>query len=201
MIERKQLESAATEYSYMRGLFMIPLGLLFFLSAAGNWGWGPAQHTWVFVGALLLVVAATFLINRYYQENYGRVILSTRQQVRAAIATAISLPLIFGASFLVRSRMDWSLHLPLNPTAASMALLMLTAYAVTVGLKAHHVIILGSLLVVGVLPIWRGPDPSNIGMVLAGIAFIATGIFDHLLLVRTLGSSGRSNLADGDVGA
>jgi hypothetical protein len=97
--------------------------------------------------------------------------------------------------------MDWSLHLPVNPTAASMALLMLTAYAVTVGLRVHHVIILGSLLVAGLLPVWQGSDPSNIGMVMAGAAFILTGIFDHLLLVRSLGSSHGLNLADGEVGA
>jgi hypothetical protein len=201
MIERDQLESAGPNYSYMRGLFMVPLGFLFFLSAAANWGWGPPRHTLPFVGAVLLVLAATLAINRYYQVNYGRVVLSTKQQVRAAVATAVSIPLIFGASFLVRSQVDWSLHLPLNPTAASLALLMLTAYAVSVGLRAHHVIILGSLLVAGLLPVWRGADPSNIGMVMAGTAFILTGVFDHLLLVRSLGSSRRLDLANGDVGA
>jgi hypothetical protein len=200
-MERKELESAATEYSYMRGLFMVPLGLLFFLSALGNWGWGAPRHTWILVGGLVVIAAATLGVNRYYHENYGRVTLSTRQQMRAFVATAVSIPVIFGASFLVRSQVDWSLHLPLNPTAASMALLMLTAYAVSVGLKAHHVIILGSLLVTGLLPVWRGGDPSNVGMVLAGAAIILTGIFDHLLLVRTFGSGRSLNLADGDVGA
>jgi hypothetical protein len=200
-MERQRLEAAGTEYSYMRGLFMVPLGLLFFLSALGNWGWGAPRRTWVLVGGLLVVAVTSLAVNRYYHENYGRVTLSTRQQMRAFVATAISIPVIFAASFLVRSQMSWSLHLPLNPTAASIALLMLTAYAVSVGLKAHHVVILGSLLVAGLLPVWHGGDPSNVGMVLAGAAIILTGIFDHILLIRNFGPSGGFNLADGDVGA
>lgn len=53
---------------------------------------------------------------------------------------------------------------------------MLALYAVTVGLRAHHVIVLGSLLVAGLLPIWGGADPSNVGPVLAGASAMATGI-------------------------
>jgi hypothetical protein len=39
-MERKQLESAAASYSYFKGLFAIPGGLLAIVSALGNWEWG-----------------------------------------------------------------------------------------------------------------------------------------------------------------
>jgi len=150
---------------------------------------------------LLVIGAACLPIRRYYNENYGRVTLSTRQQVRAGVAAIISVAVMVGMSFLLRSGANWSLDLPVNPTAAGFALVMLTYYATSAGLREHHMIIWGSLLVAGLLPVWGGADPSNIGLVLAGVATMATGIFDHRLLVRTFGSSKSLNHEDSDVGA
>ena len=70
-MERNKLETAAANYSYLRGLFCIPLGTLCILAALFNWEWGPLRHAWVFVGAVLVVGAACLPINRYYNENYG----------------------------------------------------------------------------------------------------------------------------------
>ena len=200
-MERKKLESAAADYSYLRGLFYIPLGILFILAALGNWEWGPLRHSWVFIGAVLVLGAACLPITRYYNENYGRLTPSTRQQVRAALATIIGVAVMAGGSFLLRSQADWSLDLPVNPIAASFGLLMLAYYAITVGLKAHHMIIWGALVVSGLLPVWSGAEPSNIGLVLAGVAVMATGVFDHRLFVRTFGSSEGLNLENSNAGA
>jgi hypothetical protein len=92
-------------------------------------------------------------------------------------------------------------RLPVNPVAVTFALLMLVWYATIVGLKPHHVIIWGALLLAGALPVWNGADPSNIGLVLAAVAVMLSGIFDHRLLVYTFGSSKALNLADRDAGA
>jgi hypothetical protein len=43
-----------------------------------------------------------------------------------------------------------------------------------------------------------GEIDSNIGLVIAGLAAIATGIFDHRLLVRTLGPAQGLNLEHGN---
>jgi DNA-binding transcriptional ArsR family regulator len=83
------------EYPYLRGLFGIPLGALFLVSALGNWQWGPLQHDWVFVVAVLVVV--------------------------------------------------------------------------------------------GLLPVWDGADPGNVGLVLSGAAAVVNGVFDHLALVHEPG--------------
>jgi hypothetical protein len=200
-MERRKLESAAANNSHLRGLFAIPVGLLLIISALGNWKWGPLAHDWVFFGCVLVIGAACLALSRYYNEHYGRATLSTRQQVRAAVTVVIGAPLVFGGSLLARSRADWSLDLQVNPTAATFALLMLVWYATIVGLKAHHVIIWGALLVAGALPVWNGADPSNIGLVLAAVAVMLSGLFDHRLLVHTFGSSKALNLADRDVGA
>jgi hypothetical protein len=39
--------------------------------------------------------------------------------------------------------------------------------------------ILGAPLVAGLLPVWHGEDPSNIGLVLAGVAAMTIGVLDH----------------------
>jgi hypothetical protein len=57
------------------------------------------------------------------------------------------------------------------------------------------------MLVAGLLPVWNGADPSNIGLFLFGVAIMATGIFDHRLLVRTFGSSKTLKLENSNAGA
>lgn len=93
-----------------------------------------------------------------------------------------------GRSFLLRSRMSWSLDLPVNATAVTMSLVLLLSYAAGRALKTHHLIIWGTVLVVGATPLWDGEDPSNIGLTMVGVALMVNGVFDHLLFVRTFGA-------------
>jgi hypothetical protein len=189
-MERKQLESAVTSYSYLRGLLTIPLGVVLILAALGNWEWGPLRHPGVFIAAVAVIGAASLRIARYYSDNFGRLTPSTAQQVRGAGVTVVGVLVLTGSSLLLRSRADWSLDLPVNPTAASMALFALAYYALTVGLKAYHLIVWGSVLVAALLPIWGGlsiSNTSNVGLVIGGVAWMAIGILDHRQLVRSLG--------------
>jgi hypothetical protein len=200
-VQRRQLETAAANYTYLRGLLFIPMGALCILAALGNWQVGPLRHGWVFLLVLVAIGLAYLPISRYYNDNYGRVTPSTRQQVRAAVGVVIAVALVLGGSLLLRSRADWSLDLPVNAIAVTFALLMLVSYAIGVGLKAHHVIVWGALLVTGALPVWTGADPSNIGLVLAGVALIVSGLFDHRLFVDTFGPPTVLEHEDGDVAA
>lgn len=200
-MQRGNLETAAANYSYLRGLFGIPAGLLFILAALVNWGVCPL---WAFLVAIAVIGAACLLINRYYNENYGRLSPSTRQQARGAVAAVIGVAVVGGLSLLLHSRAGWSLDLPVNAIAVSFALFMLIFYAIVVGLKTHHVMIWGALLVAGALPVWNGADLSNIGnigLVLAGVAVMVSGVFDHRLFVRTFGSPRVLDREDSDVGA
>ena len=198
-MQRRDLEAAAANYSYLRGLLFIPLGGLCILSALGNWGVGPLRHTWAFLVVAVALGLVYLLINRYYVENYGRLSPSTRQQVRAGVAVAIAVAVVLGGSLLLRSRADWSLDLPVNAVAVTFALVMLISYGVGVGLRAHHVIIWGAVLVAGALPVWDGADPSNIGLVLAGVAVMISGVFDHRVFVDTFGPPTALHREDGDV--
>lgn len=199
-MERRTLETAAAKYSYLRGLLFIPVGVLIILAALSNWEVGPLRHELVFVAAALACGAVCVPIYRFYNDHYGRLRPSTRQQLRAGIVIGVGVAATLPISLLLRSRADWSLDLAVNVTAVCFASLMLVMYAVGVGLKAHHVIIWGALLVAGALPVWTGADPSNIGVVMAGVAVIVCGVFDHRLFVRTFGSPKVPALQNGNAG-
>lgn len=184
-LDRRRLEAAGAGYPYLRGLLSAPLGVLFIVSALGNWSWGPFAGPWVFVGVLVAVALAGLAIYRYYDERYGRVTPSRAQQVKAGVAGAAAVAMMFGLTTLLRSRASWSLDLALNPIPIAFALLMLVYYAAVVGVRAHHRLIWGALLAAGALPVWTGDDPSNVGLVLCGVAVIVNGICDHRLLLRS----------------
>lgn len=200
-MQRRQLETAAANYSYLRGLLFVPLGGLCVLAALGNWRVGPLRHDWVFVVVAVAIGLAYLPISRYYNDNYGRLSLSTKDQVRVAVGGAIGFPVVLGGSLLLRSRAGWSLDLPVNAIAITFAVVMLITYGIGVGLKAHHAIIWGTLLVAGALPVWNGADPSNIGLVLAGVAVMLSGVFDHRLFVQTFGPPHAVDYENGDVAA
>ena len=200
-MQRRELETAAVKYSSLRGLLYIPVGGLLVLSALGNWQVGPLRHPWVFLLAALAIAAVAVVINRYYNERYGRLTPSTAQQVRAGIALVLAVALMLGGATLLRSHASWSLDLPVNAVAVCFALVMLVTYAFGVGLKAHHVVIWGTVLVAGALPVWDGPDPSNVGLLLAGVGVIVSGVFDHRLFVQTFGPPSGLDLENGDVAA
>jgi hypothetical protein len=181
-MDRRTLETAAAKYSYLRGLLFIPGGLLLIVAALGNAAVGPFRHDWVFVLAVAVLGVAALLINRYYNDNYGRLRASPREQARAVIVVFVSIAVMVGGSVL-RNALD----VPVNPIAVSFAIVMLITYAVGVGLKTHHVIIWGGLLVCGALPVWTGDDPGNTGLWLSGVAVMVCGVFDHRLFVRTFG--------------
>ena len=89
---------------------------------------------------------------------------------------------------LLRSQASWSLDLPDNATAVTLSAAILLSYAAGRVLKAHHLTIWGAVLVTGAIPLWDGPDPSNIGLAIVGVGLMLNGVFDHLLFVRTFGT-------------
>jgi len=187
-VERTKLEMAAANYTYLRGLFFIPLGVLPIVSALGNTGWGPLRNTWVFLAVLALIGITCLPINNFYNKHYGTLRASAGQQARAAAAVVLAIVVVVGGSTLLRSRASWSLDLPVNATAVTLSLVILLSYAAGRVLKAHHLIIWGTVLVVGAIPLWDGADPSNIGLAIVGVALMVNGVFDHLLFVRTFGA-------------
>ncbi|MEA2826963.1 MAG: hypothetical protein QOG43_1402 [Actinomycetota bacterium] len=196
-MERKQLESAAASNHYLRGLLAIPFGVVWIISAFGNLEWGPFRYLWTVPVGFLLCAGAYAVVMRYYNDNYGRV--TPKGGPRAVAGVVASLTVMIGGPILVQV-----LDLPLNGFALAWGVVTLGYYAVTVGLRAHHLVIWGALLVASLIPLWGDPrttDTPNFGMLMIGVAAIITGIFDHRLLVRAFGSARDPHLANDNVGA
>jgi hypothetical protein len=186
-MQRGDFETAAAKYLSLRGLLSIPAGVLIILAALGNWRLGPFRHDWLVPLLAVVLGVACLPIWRFYREHYGRIHPSTRQQVRTAVSVVIAVAVMLGLSLLLRSRASWSLDLPVNSMAISFAIVMLSTSALGAGIRLHHAIIWGTLLLVGALPVWTGEDPSNIGLLLGGVAVTLSGVLDHRLFVRTFG--------------
>jgi hypothetical protein len=197
-MERKELEAAAAQVTYLRGLLAIPIGMLFIITGLGNLSWGPLGNPLVFLGFLLVLAAAWLGINRYYNDHYGRVTRSHRQQLRYTIASF----LLFPAAIVGGPILDASVDLPVSAFAAAFALAMLAWFAICVGLRMRHLIIWGALLVTALLPVWGAlADKLSVAWLPIGVATILAGIFDHRALVRAYGPAKDLNHESSDVAA
>ncbi|MFI1386577.1 hypothetical protein [Embleya sp. NPDC020886] len=201
-MDRKSLEAAAADYSYLKGLLSIPTGVLFIIAGVTNMRWGPLDHAWVTwaAGGLMIVAGAVYLwVTRYYAENYGRITPSSRARIRAGTGAAVGAALVAGAVNL-----DWRVVLPLSATTVVFALVMYVSYAIGMRPRPHHVAVWGTLAVAGVLPIWGDVGATgriNVGLMLVGVATIVTGLLDHAALQRAFGPTQDPDLGGGDVGA
>jgi hypothetical protein len=184
---RRELERAAASHTYLRGLFGLPLGAALLLAALANADVGPLRHDWLFPLAVAAIGGACLPIRRFYDERYGHLTPSARDQTRAGAAVVAAVVVMLGVSSLLRSEASWSLDLPVNAIAVAFALVMLVSYAAGAGLRTHHVAIAGALLLAGALPVWTGEDPGNAGLVLAAVAVMASGLLDHRAFVRRFG--------------
>jgi hypothetical protein len=187
-MERKDVELAVAENSHLRGLFGIPGGLLAIMAALGNNSWGPFAHDWVFLAGVVVLAGVAWMIHRYYNDHFGSATPSIRYERQLVVALVIGVPAVVLGSMWLSSRASWSLDLPVNTTAIMLGLVFLLSVAASVGLRAHHVVVYGGLVVLGALPVWeRGGDSGNTGLWIAGLAIMVGGLLDHRLLVRRFG--------------
>jgi hypothetical protein len=182
-MERKQIERAAAANHYLRGLVALPLGAVLIASGLGNMEWGPFRELWLVPMVILLAGAAYLLIARSYNDNYGRV--TPKADARTVAGSVAAVAVMIGGPVLVQV-----LDLPVNGLGVAWGAVALGYYAVNVGVKPHHLAIWGVVLVASLVPLWGDPRTSNtpnVGLLMVGVAMLATGILDHRLLVETFG--------------
>ncbi len=187
-MDRSDVETTVAENTHLRGLYGIPAGLLAITAALSNTDRGPFADGW-FAGALSVVIGLSALgVWRYYTRAFGRATPSASDSTRTVVSLVIGVPLVVLGSLFLSSRVSWSLDLPVNTTAIAMGLVMLLAVGSTVGIRPHHVLVYGALLVAGAVPVWeRAGESGNTGLLMTGIALIVGGFLDHRLLVRRFG--------------
>ena len=200
-MDRKTLESTAANYPYLQGLWALPMGFMFPITGLSNLERRPSGPWMLGIlgGSLLLCAVGYLLVARYYKENYGEVTPTTRRRVRHAIAVAAWVAVLFvGAN----RYLFWSLDSSVCVFAAAFAVATLVYYAILVGVRVHHVVIWGTVLVAGLLPVWGGlgVDRDAIAMFPLGVAFMASGLLDQRLLARAFESAKGVNVEDSNAG-
>jgi hypothetical protein len=190
-MDRRQLESAGANYPFysgIQGLYGIPLGLMYCFVALSNTSTKPLSP-WAVGGGVLLGALAFWAVNRYYQHRFGVVTPTRSRKVRTLVAAGAGFGVYIVAYQLARAVLGQPPRQPVSTMAATFALGMVVFYAMNTGLKAHHIVIWGSLLVAGLMPIW-GLDVNRdaIAYFQIGAASVASGLLDHRLLVRTFKS-------------
>ncbi len=194
-MDRTGFTRIADRYLALRGLYLLPTGLLFTVS--GTFGLLPVGEEAPFessmaegrpflqIAAGLLVVLALagyYLAHRYYQANFGRVERSNRAKVREALVTGLGVAAIMAGTVL-----DFELNLPVSLYGAAFGLYLLVYYRSAVPLRRYHWLLLGGLAVVCLLPIWGGiSDTLSVTLLIMGPVTAATGVFDHRELVASL---------------
>ncbi len=183
-MDRRTLETAAVRATYLRGLTAVLLGVLFLLTGAGNLGWDPLGNAFVFLSVLAAVGAGYAVLSRFYDERYGRVRLTQRHQLRfAAVSFAC-----FGTGLVAGTLLDVRLDLPVSLFAVTFGIAMLVWSAASVGLRRHHLVVWGGLVVAGLLPLWGGfDDRASVGWFPVGVATIVAGVLDHRTLATSVG--------------
>ncbi len=185
-MERKQIEAVALNYppQYVQGLYAIPIGIGWFMTGLTNLISQPTA-SWILVGGLLLCLGAWLGITRYYQNNFGRATPTKSRRIRYGLAIFTSFVVFIGADQLTRIMFGRPPDRPMSSYAASWSLGMLVFFGMTIGVKMHHIVIWGSLFVIGVLPIWGlNANRDAIAAFPIGVAIILSGLMDHRLLVR-----------------
>jgi hypothetical protein len=197
-VERKELESAAVRIRYGRGLIVVPAGVLFIVTGLGNLRWGVFANDWVFILSVACVAAAVLLARRYYDTQFGKVAFPHGRQLRFDVtAAALSAVALVGGVIL-----DSFLDLPVSLFAITFALSALAWLAATVGVRLHHLVVGGALLLGGALPVWGDLDDRvSVAWLPIGCATIVVGLLDHLQLVRDYGAAPHSDLPGSHVEA
>jgi hypothetical protein len=200
-MERRQLEAAAANYPYLQGLWAIPLGFGTIVAGISNLQNRPSDPVvlGIIIGGLAIAGVTSVLIGRYYRDHYGTVIPTRDRYIRQAVAIVAWIAILFiGAN----QALFWSPDGPQCIYASAFALATLAYYAILVGLRPHHVIIWGAVVVAGLLSIWGGlgADRDPLAMIPLGLLLMLSGVLDQRLLARSFRQSGTEQLEGSRVG-
>jgi len=176
----------------MQGLRLVPFGLYLLVLAAGTAGLVPRVRPGaldVSLGLLLMAVAGSWLIGRYYDSRFGRVapMASGRGSAGAGTGALIGAFTLFLSGF-VDARLD-------PPVSVSWLFLGGVTLAYWWGplrrRRVHYAAFGGVFVLLGLSPLVTGtlsgpPLDYVTYTVIMGLGAIVCGILDHVMLVRTL---------------
>lgn len=193
-------------YEQLKGLKMLPFGPMYLAFAAFYW----SQSLWTtLLGVLFFLGGASLrpVIDRYYERKFGHVDPRPPMSQRTLTMALAAIFVVFVVLIMLNNtgyvdvsgyldafgRFMFTQQLPVNvPLLASVAiyLVLFGLYRRELRFRVHYVVL--SVLAVGasflpLLGVLAGPNGHiTILFVFTGVFVTVGGIFDHLLLVRTM---------------
>jgi hypothetical protein len=192
-METAELRSVGDRYYALRGLLLVPAGLLWIAGGLGNLDSGDGSQILFYV-ALAVGAAGCLVAMQYYRRRFGQVTRRSRAMLREGMFAAAAV-----VGVVVTGTVDFNLDLPISTFGAMWGALWLWYYARVVGLRTYHWVLFGGLTLASLVPLWNAfDDKAAATMILIGVVTIAVGPFDHRELVRTFQGS-RAGMVDADV--
>jgi len=187
----ERVRYVTTNFNYLQGLAMMPVGVIFLAFAAIEVGWLPVPGWGSIVGLGLALVLA-WTAHQYYNRTFGRVVSEScipRNPNWGAIigVWTLGLGLMIGALLL-----DTWLNPPVILFGLTTAALTFAYYWPRRSFAAHYLAIAGVIALISLFPLVGGSidnpvfRPSILSFVIMGLLFVVGGLFDHILLARTL---------------
>ena len=186
-MERRHLESAAADYPYLQGLWMIPLGIGIIVAGISNLQDHPTG-----IGALVLILGGLGAGRGGLPGDRSllpRPLWVGHPDPRPDHPPGPRARCLDRGPVRRRERaLFWSPDGPQCIYASAFALATLAYYAILVGLRPHHLVIWGAVFVAGLLPIWGGlgVDRDALAMIPLGLAAMLSGLLDQRVLARSL---------------
>jgi hypothetical protein len=200
LMDTTALTSVGGRYYTLRGLLALPTGLIFLAAGLVNTppiGDEPVSRSapW-FLVALAVALLGYYAVNRYYVATFGRVEPSRGTLVRITVCT-----LLCAGAICVGITLDMQNDWPICLYGVAYAAALLVYYRILDVLRPYHLVLLGGLAVLCLLPIWGAVDDKvSAVMVPMGLVTIAVGLLDHRDLLRSVTlarSAGRGEDVDG----
>ena len=202
-MDRRQLEAAGARYPlvHVEGLYAVPGGLLWFVIGLSNLEERRVAGP-ILVAGFVLCLLGVVGAGLFYRRTYGRVTPTRERQVRYYVAFATGCVVFIATDQLARTLLGRPPTVGVSSMASAWALGSIVFYAMSSGLRPHHVVIWLALFVAGLLPIWgTGVDRDALAAFPIGIATIASGLFDHRLIAQTFRAYAGMQLEGSDAGA
>lgn len=177
-----------SRYPQLQGLRLVPLALLFVLSACWRAGllrlrsdhtqYGP--QVWFFSG-LVLAIALSFLAKAWYGSHVGAV---GQRYVQNAAIPIVATCAVVGAASAVQLAFAWHVSLPIAAVGVVLFVVGVRHY----GYRRHYVLAAALLILLSVLRLTDLPqDALGVGFdATMGATILITAVGDHILLTTTL---------------
>lgn len=187
-MDLRTIRYLTANYAHLQGLRLVPLGLLFLVSAAWRAGWlpwppdgpGHVADRW-FAVAFLACLLVGLGLGRYYRTQFGAVRpLPSRFHAPPLLIVFLAFVLLVA----IQDTVAWRFPLPLVFLGAMLSVLGLAA----AGLRHHYIAIAvacmawPSLAIVGV----SLPVQHVLVDLLIGLGLIVGGVGDHRILRHLL---------------